>query len=405
MGKVQINLTITKEEHMNTVSRIHEDIEDIEDYAETEHYENQDDAEFRYNIDTYTNAIPVERLVKDFTAKIIRIPPFQRPYVWGKRDTKTARHRPSLFIDSILQGLPTPPISIYKDATAREEGLLIDGQQRLTTLAWFINQRLANKPKVFKLQGEGINASWNNKTFAELPHKYQDFLLRAYIPVTYIRQLNEDKPPMPRASSLFVLFDRLNSGGVALAPHEKRSVLIIYNPTSDVFKNLFDAIYKMPEWEFILPPKIKTKNITLFTELIFRVYAFLLYKDHYNGNMAKFLDEFMLKYSLSSQDKEYLLKTTRTVLSELANLKQRYSKLFYPHGRFNTAIYESFVVAMFMYYQHQGALTTNDLLNIYLKVKKNKLYEGKAPESKQSYVAKEVVNKRIDDTYRVFCEA
>lgn len=388
---------------MNTESMIPN--EEIDDYAESEECEIHDDEQFRYNIDTYTNAIPVERLVNDFTSNIIRIPPFQRPYVWGKKDTKSARHRPSLFIDSILQGLPIPPISIYKDATAREEGLLIDGQQRLTTLSWYIKQRLANKPKIFKLQGEGINPSWNNKTFDDLLPKYKDFLLRAYIPVTYIRQLNEDKPPMPRASSLFVLFDRLNSGGVALAPHEKRSVLIIYNPTSDVFKKFFDTIYKMPEWELILPSKIKTKNITLFTELIFRVYAFLLYKEYYNGNIAKFLDEFMLKYSLSSQEKESLLRTTRTVLCELANLKQKYSKLFYPHRRFNTAIYESFVVAMFMYYQHKGALRTSVLLDIYLEVQKNRLYEGKAPESKQSYVAKEVVNKRIDDTYRVFCEA
>mgnify|MGYP000438451053 CR=1 FL=1 len=378
--------------------------EEIEDYSDVEGCESHDNTEFQYNIDTYTNAIPVERLVKDFTSNIIQIPSFQRPYVWEKKDSKTARHRPSLFIDSILQGLPIPPISIYKDATAREEGLLIDGQQRLTTLAWFINQQLAGKPKVFRLQGEGINESWNNKTFAELSHKYQDFLLRAYIPVTYIRQLNEDKPPMPRASSLFVLFDRLNSGGVALAPHEKRSVLIIYNPTSDIFRDLFNTLYEMPEWEFILPKKIKTENITSFTELIFRVYAFLLYKENYNGNIAKFLDEFMLKYSLSSQKKESLLQTTEKVLSDLVKIKQINSKLFYPHGRFNTAIYESFIVAMLIHYQNKAPLSTDKLLEIYSRIEKERLYEGKTSESKLSYVAKEVVNKRFDDIYNIFCE-
>lgn len=378
--------------------------EEIDDYSESTEYESQDSTEFQYNIDTYTNAIPVERLVDDFTSNIIQIPPFQRPYVWDKKDSKTARHRPSLFIDSILQGLPTPPISIYKDATAREKGLLIDGQQRLTTLAWFIRQELAGKNKIFRLQGEGINATWNNKTFSELSHKYQDFLLRAYIPVTYIRQLNEDKPPMPRASSLFVLFDRLNSGGVALAPHEKRSVLIIYNPASEILKNFFDTLYEMPEWEFILPNKIKLSNITLFTELIFRIYAFLLYKNHYNGNIAKFLDEFMLRYTLDIKNKESLLQTTRNVLLDLVKLKQVYDKLFYPHGRFNTAVYESFVVAMLMYYQDGNTLSTDDLLKIYSRIELERLYEGKSPDSKSSYVAKEVVNKRMDDVYNVFCE-
>lgn len=380
------------------------DTDIIEDYFDPEEYENQDSSEFQYNIDAYTNAIPVERLVNDFTSNIIQIPPFQRPYVWDKRDSKTARHRPSLFVDSILQGLPTPPISIYRDAIAREKGLLIDGQQRLTTLAWFIKQELAGKHRAFKLQGEGINAAWNGKTFSELPHQYQDFLLRAYIPVTYIRQLNGDTPPMPRASSLFVLFDRLNSGGVALAPHEKRSVLIIYNHTRDILKDFFETLYAMPEWESILPKKIKSGNITLFTELIFRVYAFLLYKKHYNGNIAKFLDEFMLKYSLDIKNKESLLKTTQNVLSNLASLKQKKDNLFYPHGRFNTAVYESFVVAMLMYYQAGNTLSTDDLLEIYSKVENERLYEGKSPDSKLSYVAKEVVNKRIDDIYRVFCE-
>ena len=232
----------------------------------------------------------------------------------------------------------------------------------------------------------------------------QDFLLRAYIPVTYIRQLNEDKPPMPRASSLFVLFDRLNSGGVALAPHEKRSVLIIYNPTSDIFRDLFNTLYEMPEWEFILPKKIKTENITSFTELIFRVYAFLLYKENYNGNIAKFLDEFMLKYSLSSQKKESLLQTTEKVLSDLVKIKQINSKLFYPHGRFNTAIYESFIVAMLIHYQNKAPLSTDKLLEIYSRIEKERLYEGKTSESKLSYVAKEVVNKRFDDIYNIFCE-
>ena len=39
--------------------------EEIEDYSDVEGCESHDNTEFQYNIDTYTNAIPVERLVKD----------------------------------------------------------------------------------------------------------------------------------------------------------------------------------------------------------------------------------------------------------------------------------------------------------------------------------------------------
>lgn len=151
-------------------------IEAMDDYADGENAQLPEDSRvFQYNIDTYTNAIPVERLVDDFRTGIIRVPDFQRPYVWQKRDDKTERHRPSLFIDSILQGLPTPPISIYKDATAREEGLLIDGQQRIKTLAWFMTQELENKKKIFKLHGEGVSPEWLGKDFESLGKKNRRF--------------------------------------------------------------------------------------------------------------------------------------------------------------------------------------------------------------------------------------
>lgn len=61
----------------------------IEDYADAIQDTFVDtDQVFQYNINTYTNAIPVERLVNDFNSGIIKIPAFQRPYVWQKKTRK-----------------------------------------------------------------------------------------------------------------------------------------------------------------------------------------------------------------------------------------------------------------------------------------------------------------------------
>ncbi len=383
-------------------------IEAMDDYADGENAQLPEDSRvFQYNIDTYTNAIPVERLVDDFRTGIIRVPDFQRPYVWQKRDDKTERHRPSLFIDSILQGLPTPPISIYKDATAREEGLLIDGQQRIKTLAWFMTQELENKKKIFKLHGEGVSPEWLGKDFESLGKKIGGFLKRAYIPVTYIRQLNEEKPPLPKASSLYVLFDRLNSGGYSLAPHEKRSVLIIYNESSKIFRKFLDDVYGMEGWGTIFPffnANSDSYKITQFKELIFRVYAFYLYRDNYKGNMAKFLDDFILNYIITQKKSDMLIRWTNDALSLLCSLSERKGKLFYPQGRFNTAFYECFLVSIFTMYEKKIPLNIKKLSDVYDRVNIKKLYYGKDSDSKLSNVAKGVIETRFDNVYKEFLE-
>ena len=63
--------------------------EEIEDYSDVEGCESHDNTEFQYNIDTYTNAIPVERLVKDFTSNIIQIPSFQNLQFQKNKKYKT----------------------------------------------------------------------------------------------------------------------------------------------------------------------------------------------------------------------------------------------------------------------------------------------------------------------------
>jgi uncharacterized protein with ParB-like and HNH nuclease domain len=73
----------------------------------------------------------------------VKIPGFQRNYVW---DIKRA----SKLIESIVIGLPIPQIFLYEEA--RNKFLVIDGQQRLMSIYYFIKQRFPRREKRFELR-------------------------------------------------------------------------------------------------------------------------------------------------------------------------------------------------------------------------------------------------------------
>jgi uncharacterized protein with ParB-like and HNH nuclease domain len=58
---------------------------------------------FRYEINSYGADYPVESLVSKIDKKTILIPPFQRRYIWNKKEA-------SKFVESLLLGLPVPGI-------------------------------------------------------------------------------------------------------------------------------------------------------------------------------------------------------------------------------------------------------------------------------------------------------
>lgn len=103
--------------------------------------ENQD--EEPYNVTEYEITISPNdfniRTVYDFIKSgAIKIPSFQRNYVW---DIKRA----SKLIESIIIGLPIPQIFLYEEA--RNSFLVIDGQPRLMSIYYFIEQRFPKKEK------------------------------------------------------------------------------------------------------------------------------------------------------------------------------------------------------------------------------------------------------------------
>jgi uncharacterized protein with ParB-like and HNH nuclease domain len=82
-----------------------------------------------YDISVSPNDFNINTIFDFIKGGTIKIPNFQRNYVW---DIKRA----SKLIESLLIGVPIPQIFLYEEK--RNSFLVIDGQQRLMTIYYFI---------------------------------------------------------------------------------------------------------------------------------------------------------------------------------------------------------------------------------------------------------------------------
>jgi uncharacterized protein with ParB-like and HNH nuclease domain len=96
-----------------------------------------------YDITATPNDFNVMTLHSFVESGAVRIPGFQRNFVWDLG-------RASKLIESLILGLPVPQLFLYEQA--RNRFLVIDGQQRLMSIYYFINKRFPRKEKRVELR-------------------------------------------------------------------------------------------------------------------------------------------------------------------------------------------------------------------------------------------------------------
>src|ERR1700722_964981 len=106
----------------------------FDDYAEE-----VDDAQIdEYDITAAPNDFNVLTLYSFIESAAVKIPGFQRNFVWDKS-------RASRLIESLIIGIPVPQLFLYEQA--RNRFLVIDGQQRLMSIYYFIKRKFPRKEK------------------------------------------------------------------------------------------------------------------------------------------------------------------------------------------------------------------------------------------------------------------
>jgi hypothetical protein len=228
---------------------------------------------FKYAITSYGADYPVDGLVKRVLAGDIVVPKFQRGYVWSLREA-------SRFVESLLLGLPVPSIFLSKEK-GTQQLLVIDGQQRLLTLRYFYEGIWPLTRKEFALKG--VTSKFEGETYKTLSQDDSRRLNDSIIHAIIIRQ----EQPSDDDSSIYHIFERLNTSGVSLTPQEIRAA-IYHGPFSDLLKELNMA----NPWRAIYGP---INKLMRDQELILRFLAFFFAAEEYSRPMKGFLNNFMGK--------------------------------------------------------------------------------------------------------------
>ena len=272
-----------------------------------------------YRIDQYEilsspNDFNTRTLVDFIESGVVDIPGFQRNYVWDIT-------RASRLIESIIVGLPIPQIFLYEQE--RNKHLVIDGQQRLMSIYYFVKERFPRRDKLAELRmlsdgRSNISAEllsndeyfsnfhlrlpentpgrpnrFQGRQYSTLDDEYQTSFDLRTIRNIIVRQVRPEGD-----EAMFEIFNRLNSGGVNLTPQEIRRCMfdskfyeMLYRTNTDEkWRNLVGARI----------PDIHMKDV----EILLRGFAMLIKGETYRPSMVKFLNGF--SQSAKSFDADYL---------------------------------------------------------------------------------------------------
>lgn len=276
----------------------------------------------QYSITSYGADYPVDGLVKRLREQDIMIPSFQRGYVW----TLTQASR---FVESLLLGLPVPGIFLSKDQ-ASQKLLVIDGQQRLMTLQYFYDG-IFDTGHRFAISLD--ESKFNGATYKLLTENDRRRLDDSIIHATIVKQ----DEPSDDQSSIYKIFERLNTGGVALAAQEIRAAIY-----PGEFSQLLRELNETESWRLLFgPPNKRMRD----QELILRFFALYYDGESYNRPMKEFLNKFMGRNRFLKLYSELKL---RGIFEPTAKSIQENFGVdsFRRAGVFNAAIYDSVMIGV-----------------------------------------------------------
>jgi uncharacterized protein with ParB-like and HNH nuclease domain len=257
--------------------------EDSVTWYEDETEETEDQSIKEYEVTAAPNDFNIKTIFDFIESGAVKIPGFQRHYVWDIR-------RASKLIESIIIGLPIPQVFLYEEG--RNSFLVIDGQQRLMSIYYFMKQRFPRKEKrtalreYFYSQGKLPEEVIHNdeyftkfnlqlpETIPNQPNKFNALnysTLGDYKTTFDLRTIRnviiKQTSPPDDDSAIYEIFNRLYSGGVNLKPQELRPSLY-----HSAFYEMLYRINLDSRWRTIVgleDPDLHMKD----TEILLRSFA------------------------------------------------------------------------------------------------------------------------------------
>ncbi|SEK82398.1 DUF262 domain-containing protein [Ectothiorhodospira marina] len=270
---------------------------------------------------------------------ILLNPDFQRRDAWDKK-------RKSLFVESLILGLPVPQLVLAESKERRGSYIVLDGKQRMLSIRQFAAREDDPDYEQLKLTGLEIREDLKGKTLSSLQEDialYDDLSAFENQPIRTVVIKN-----WPNEDFLYHVFLRLNTGSVSLSPQELRQALhpgpfVTFLDRSSSESSALREILNLKK------PDFRMRD----AELLLRYYAFKNYLEEYTGNLKKFLDATCKKLNAAWDTQEKTLfgqldefeqahQSLKTIFGE--NLYRKWNGQSYER-RFNRAVFDVLILA------------------------------------------------------------
>lgn len=250
----------------------------------------------KYDIREFTIEYYVDKYLKgeEVDKNELYVPDYQREFIWD--DIRQSR-----FIESLMLGLPVPLIFVAEiESDGRFE--IVDGSQRIRTLAAFISDKL-------KLKGLKKLSELNNLYFSQLSsvrqRKFKNISMRMIV-------LNTQASEEIRNE----MFDRINTSGVSLLPMETRRGIYKGQFTDFITRLANNVLFKRlcPIHEYMEQRREEEEMVLRFfafseTFPTFKIPGASLEKNGVAGFLDKYLEYKNANYSkenLSQKEQDFI---------------------------------------------------------------------------------------------------
>jgi hypothetical protein len=225
-------------------------------------------------------------------------PEYQRAFRWSEG-------KESRFIESLVLGMPIPPIFVIEQEEGRYE--LIDGLQRLSSYFHFrgklaldaTDRKIANG-EFLRLTDCDIVGELNDRQHDDLPAAIQIRLKRHFIRVEVIGKDSDER-------LRYHMFKRLNTGGENLSEQEIRNCTVRLLTGGAAFMKFIAELNAIETFRICTDTLTDDSRQKRFDqELVLRFFAFKNNREAYKHDVSDFMTEYMesIANAVSSFDYE-----------------------------------------------------------------------------------------------------
>ena len=325
-----------------------------------------------YDITATPNDFNILTLFSLIDNGVIKMPPFQRNYVWDEK-------RASKLIESIILGLPIPQVFLYEQG--KNSFYVIDGQQRLLSIYFFVKQRfptaegrlilrqyltgdtkidssILSDDRYFKNFKLKLPSSANNEKnkFDKLKYETLGEYKNTFDILRTVRSVVIKQNEPDDDSSIYEIFNRLNTGGQNLSAQEIR-MSMYYSP---FYKKIIE-LNSQPKWRKMLrqaQADVHFKDV----EILLRAFAMLFEYETYSSPMGRFLNTFSKTANGFKQELiDYLEALFVSFLDSCDNLSE--TAFSTKQGQFSISLFESIFVATCIEALKKKELVSSKVIN------------------------------------------